>query len=283
MGGGLKQAVKALPVLGPHVTPLRRALANPGAFRRQRANAGVFLLNTMRKSGSHFLMSILANYLWLELLGERGRLDFRSMGEMIWNQRTGAERVALLRDETGYSTWRWEHENPLIRFNNARAIVHTYRNPLDTFVSRFHYLYLNRERGAGTPIEQAIELEVPAFAWHYGAVRAIEHRPNVRRIAYESLVRDPCRVVEELLEFAHLPVAPRTIARAVEASAAHHVVADEQRYGLVGRNLVGGARSSFIRSGEIGEWRSALEAGHVRRIEEILDSEGVSLQEFALE
>jgi hypothetical protein len=254
-------------------------------IRAQRGYGGCFLLNTMRKSGSHYLMSILANYLWLELLGSPERLDYPAMKAEIWNQRRTGPALERLRELTGYAAWIWEHENYVIRYNNARTIVHTYRNPLDTIVSRYFYLYANRaDRSRDVGLSEAIELETPAFAWHYAAVRAIGRRPNVLRVAYEQLVRDPAATGAEVLERSGLPVATDGLERAVSASSRKQVSEDEARHGLEEGNLVGdGMTASFIRSGEIGEWKRLFGTEQVRRIEEILADYRIGLDEFTLE
>lgn len=263
---------------------LLRALRDPGACRAQRTFDGCFLLNTIRKSGGHYLMSMLANYLWFAYLDGRERLDFVAMKDTIWNQVATPATERLLQ-ATGYRRWVWEHENPAIGFNNARTIVHTYRNPLDALVSRWFYTYVNRPGQARmVSIEEALELEIPAFAWHYRAVRAIGRRPNVRRISYEALVRDPLATLAGMLEFAGVGLDEPLVERAVAAASIPNVREDERRHGLEGGNLVGaGVTSSFVRSGVVGEWRDVLGERELRRIEELLAAERISLDEFVLE
>lgn len=283
MAGVLKRSLRQLPPVQARLRAARIAFRDPHALRAQRRYAGAFLLNTMRKSGSHYLMSIVANFLWLEMLDGRERLDFVAMKDVLWNQPPDTPNVRRLRELTGYSRWVWEHENPLIRFNNARTIVHTYRNPLDTLVSRWQYLYVNRTSERDVDLDRAIESEVPPFAWHYVAVRSIASRPNVHRIAYERLVRDPVNEAADLLRFIGLQPSDDVVAQAVDASSRERVVDDERRHGLKQGNLVGGAAASFIRSGEVGEWRSYLDARQVNRIEDLLTEQGIALAEFVLD
>jgi hypothetical protein len=282
---GLKRPLKQLPGLGSMLVLARLVRADPAGARRQRTFRGCFLLNSMRKSGTHYVMSLLANYLWFEFLGGEERLDYLRMKQLIWSRGAPAAELAELREATGYGAWVGEHENALIRLNNARAILHVYRNPLDALVSRWFYTYVNRADGdALVTLAEAIEREVPAFAWHYGAVRAISGRPNLRRIAFEDVVRRPEEVLEQVLRFAAIPVRVDGIHRALAASTVEQVRADERRHGLEQGNLVGrNMTASFIRNGRVGEWKALLGPDHVARIERILRGYRISLDEFVLE
>lgn len=288
--GTLRHTLKGLPVVGDWLTPVQQALRQPSALRRQRAYGGVLLFNTQPKSGSVYLKTIVGNYIWARYLGHAERIDFKTLNDTLVNQPADSPAVRSFAEATGYTEWRAEHDNPLIMFNNARTIVHTYRNPLDNFVSRYYWYYVHRDNPPGTPrhgatISDAIELDVPALAWQYAALRSMASRSNVQRIAYERLVRNPGEVGADVIRFCFRndPVDADVLAMAVEASSADRVIGDEQRYGLVGANFVGQASTSFIRNGEIGEWRSVLDERSIRRIEEILAAHRISFDEFTLE
>jgi hypothetical protein len=235
------------------------------------------------------MLSILGNYAWFRYLDGTERLDFPELKALVYGQEPSNAEVKRLPAATRYSAWRWEHDNPLIWFNNARTILHTYRNPLDNFVSRYYWFYVNRDNSAsvrqGATLQDAIELDVPPIAWHYASVRDIARRANVHRVAYEDLIREPAATAREALRFAFRPdaVDDDALRAALHASSADNVVADEKRHGLTDGNLVGQAKVSFIRSGAIGEWRDVLAGSDVARIEQILAAHRVSLDEFVLE
>jgi hypothetical protein len=286
----LARRVKALPLVRESAALLRTGVHDWSRVSAQRQYANCLLLNTMRKSGSHYLMAISANYLLFTAFPDAERFDFTTMKEDVWSWSAWtapdrSERAAALSAAAGYRAFVQEHENPLIAFNNARTIVHLYRNPLDALVSRYFYLYVNRVEAEEPPaLSDVIDREIPGWAWHYDSVRRIGRRANVRRECYERLVREPAETAAAILSFAGLPVDEDVLARAVESSSTDKVRSDESRLGLTEGNVVGvGMTTSFIRSGAIGEWKERLAAEDVARVERLLHAERISLDEFVLE
>jgi Sulfotransferase domain len=289
----LKTAVRCSPV-GEATGLAYRVLRSPQYALAERAFGDAFLLVSMRKSGTHYTMSLLANYLSFHFLGGEDRVDFRAMEQDVWawcepksraaRQRRNNESLDRLRASTPYHCWLWRHANGLIRLNNAKTIIGTYRNPLDTFVSCYHFWYINRRVSAVPSIDDAIEIEIPSIAGEYADVRVAARRRNGMRVAYERLVRDPLGTLDEVLEFARIERDADDELRAVEASAAEHIASDEARYCPDGGNLVGTDMTvGFVRSGKVGEWKGFLGNAQLRRIEELLKEYRITLDEFVLE
>ncbi len=260
-------------------------LTTPYDYYLQKQYTNSMLLNTMRKSGSHYLMSILSNYFAFEFLKKTERLGFLEMKEMVWNTKVNSDERSTLEKKTGYSNYYWEHENRLIKYNNAKKIIHTYRNPLDLLVSRFFYNHKNRikQTNINHPRE-LIDTELPKFIQHFKHISRIRNRENVLLIAYEDLTRNPYSTCEEILRFLEINCNKKILKKAIEVSDKKHVKNDEQRYGSEGSNVVGhNMTESFVRSGKIGEWKEYFTVEDISNIDSKLNKSGISLSHFILE
>ena len=303
----LSKRLKSIPVLGALAGKGYQALSVAVNIKEQRGYRNAFLLNAMRKSGSHYLMAIIANYLIFEFIGEGDRLGFLEMRRRVWpvyagkppnSQKLNPEESLVsdkLFEATKYRYWVHQHENDYIRFNNARTIVHTYRNPMDTIVSRYYYDYKNRkdDDSGFTHPREVIDVFLPRIIRHYKSVKDIANRPNVKMIAYEDLIRKPLDTTIDILRFADIKVNYTNIQKAIEASSSDWVKRDEERYKAEkppefmakdSVNAVGvGMTSSFIRSGEIGEWKEYFNESDVKYIASELENHGIALSDFILE
>ena len=237
----------------------------------------------MRKSGTHYLMSMIANYLWFAFADGAERLDYVEMEQTIWNAKPPTETLARLELATGYTSWWIRHDAPLIWFNNARTIVHTYRNPLDSLVARYHFFSVNRAVPIYTSLDEALPQETEAFIGEYLPARALATRPNVLRISYEKLVREPAATLEAILDRAGIPCADNVLSRALDAGRPEHVARDEKRYDSPGSLVGSDMTTSFIRSGAIGEWKTVLGDEQVSRVKQMLGRHRISLDEFVLD
>jgi hypothetical protein len=288
-GQRLARTVKGLPMMREARAVVRSGRRARVDIATQRRFTGCLLLNSMRKSGSHFLMSIIANYLLHTVSPEATRFDFKTMKKHLWwgwtwEREKATELNRRLCAVAGYRAFVFEHENPLLLFNTSAAILHMYRNPLDALVSRYFYFYVNREDPDSVALDDVIDLEIPSWSWHYESVRRVERFKNLKRECYERLVRDTHDTSAEIIRFCQIRLDEVVLARAIASSAADNVRKDEQAHGLAQGNLVAvNMTESFIRSGQIGEWKSYLTDAHLARIERLLHAERISLDEFILE
>ena len=74
----------------------------------------------------------------------QNRLNFIEIKKKIWNVQSVESIIPKIVNGTGFKRFIWEHENKYLRYNNAKKIICTYRNPLDLIVSRYFYNYKNR-------------------------------------------------------------------------------------------------------------------------------------------
>ncbi len=107
------------------------------------------LLRTMRKSGSHFLHSLIGNYINLQYNRNKytKRLDHPTLRKVFWSSNKYLIDNTLY-TETGFKHFIFEHDfecNYRVAFN-AKKLINLYRNPLDIFTSMYYYDFKNREK-----------------------------------------------------------------------------------------------------------------------------------------
>jgi len=281
----MKEIIKKSPWLFNLLKRIYSISVLPFNIYKQTQYSNALLLNTMRKSGSHYLMSILGNYFIFKFFQDTNRLGFLEMKERIWNVDKNTEELRLLSDKIGFSRFFWEHENELIKYNNAKKIIHTYRNPLDLLVSRYFYNHKNRLKD--TTIAHPRELindEINKFIKHFNAIYEIKDRENVHLVAYEDLIRNPLETSKNILEFLEIDYDEIELLKAIESSSKKNVKKDEKRYGVEGSNVVGkDMTESFVRSGKIGEWKEYFIEDDIKKVEKLLNKENISLNNFILE
>lgn len=275
----LKEIIKKMPITGDI------ALKQYIIFQ-QKKNINTLLLNTMLKSGSHFLMSIMANYLFFQYIKNEGHIGFLEMKKHIWNAEIKeSKKLSIICLQTGFSNFVWQHDNEYIKYNNAKKIVHMYRNPLDLIVSR--YFWFNKSRKCHTDInspQEYIETDLKRFIEHYKNIATISNKNHLKRIAYEELIRSPYTVMKDVIAFCGIEYSHENLEKSIQESSRKKVRDDEKKYGVDGSNVVGeNMKSSFVRSGAIGEWKQYFDAKDVLKIEEILGKEKIFLDEFILE
>lgn len=244
------------------------------------------LLNTMPKSGSHYLMSILANYFNFKFLSSNSRLGFLEMKELIWDVNNDSNTLKIIEKYTGFNRFFFQHENKYIKYNNAKKIILLFRNPLDLLISRFYYFYKNRlypEMNIQHPRE-LINDYIKRFAYHYKYFNKMQNRNNVILVQYEDLIRYPLETTKKIFNFMEIEYDERIVMKAVDASKKENVKKDEKKYHVEGSNVIGAnMKESFVRSGKIGEWKEYFSENDIERIDKILKKEGISLSQFILE
>ncbi len=283
----IKRKIKVMPIVGDMAFYLYKVSLFPLKVAEQKKHKNALLLNSMMKSGSHYFMSVLANYLHYKYLQATDRLDFVAMKELIWNvNEEKSKELKIIKEETGYSAFIWQHFNPFIKYSNAKKIIHLYRNPLDIIISRYYYDYVNRlnyDSPVNSPSD-IIEIILKEYILHYRSIDEIKEKEKVLKIAYESLILRPVETFEKALDFLGIEKDVKILKNAIEASSQEKVKEDEKKRGLQNGNLVGkNMKSGFIRSGKIGEWKDYFSQKDIDKIEAILGEESFSLDQFILE
>ena len=251
------------------------------------------LLRTMRKSGSHLFLSSLGNYINLQYNNGSKRLDYPTLKQTIWDDSWCHENKALL--NTGYKSLIFKHDfEAWNRYVLAsKRIINLYRNPFDMCVSLYFYDYKNRNKtegnqkrldqykGVESPVE-FMESFIDRYISSYKELKHFAKYDSAINYCYEELVTDTYLVMQNALEFCDIAVDEENLNKAILFSSKEMMVKDECTYGktyLVGRDM----KSSFIRSGKVGEWKEYFSDQDFSKFADILFRNGISTDEFILE
>ena len=107
------------------------------------------LIRTMQKSGSHFLISCLGNYINLEYNPSHTnkRIDYPTLKNKIYTgKKINKNNEFYFFNNTGYQSFIFDHDFDL-NFKecfNSKSVINLYRNPLDFFTSMYYFDYKNR-------------------------------------------------------------------------------------------------------------------------------------------
>ena len=255
------------------------------------------VLNSIQKSGTHYLRMLITNYLFCTYHNISQRISYKDMDEMhfpnvresLFNRTKQTRYIYPIANNpikrTPYEDFVCGHSTSYLNISSASRIIHLYRNPFDYIVSKFYYSYKNRpERSSwyGHP-RDVIDMELAVYIPHYKYMKEIaEKRTDVLRIPYEILIRNPFDILLFILNWANIDIDIQSIKQAVEFSDKEHVRKEEYE---LGKAIVApdGYKGSFIRSGKIGEWKDYFSSEDRRKIENMLRENGLNLSEFILD
>ena len=164
------------------------------------------ILNTMARSGSHFLMSILSNYFYYELTKSKDILTLDVIRKKLWNtefkqneQNSNFKKSVL--NYLGVQDLIFEHYNPFIKFYNCKFYLFLYRNPLDCLVSRYFFFYKNRKKSSHNNLTSVILKELPYYTKQFKIMKKMSNNKNVKIICYENLIVNPFETALDILKF----------------------------------------------------------------------------------
>lgn len=264
------------------------------------------VLDTIRKSGTNYLRIIVSNYLNLLYSGSEERISYSDMKEMFPNQRDFVlfpekyvefnvqKEVVGIRDDhfikkAGYSDFLFGHDDfEYHQFSSARKIIHLYRNPLDMCVSYYYFSYKNRigsEYKKEEKIDLAISHLIKYYMQHYVFMKEFSAKSDkVMRLSYESLYRNTFDVVYILFKWLNFPIHVGKIRLAIENSSIKKAREEER---VLGRAVVMPKNStftgSFVRSGNIGQWKEHFTTVEVQTLVRLLKKYGICVDEFVME
>lgn len=274
-------------------TPAKRGVKAAYYYSRWRFKEKDFIiLNSIQKSGTNYFRRLMANYLvmYFERRDEPVTYDeFHS--KLFPNVRDayleGYKKYVSphpIMASTPYADFVYGHKPTFLEHCPGR-IIFLYRNPLDNIVSMYFFRYKNRperENLYNHPRE-VIDLVLPNFMYRYTLARDISRRkPNLLRVPYELLVREPFETLHLVLNYLGLPIDVATIAKVVEASS-FNAVRKEEEMRETPMHAPEGFKEFFTRSGKIGEWKDYFEEADVKKIASKLANNGIELGEFILE
>ena len=234
----------------------------------------LLILGTIARSGTHYMMLLLANYLRLLLSSDEAVTPslMNSMFPNNWHinylsyhkapfgpffdaplkagdvDLSAAGLDDVTRSHALFQTVYWRRTK----------VLHLYRNPLDYSVSLFNYKYKNREnadRSVQSPkdvLEQRFENYSNMYNSYKGA--AMSGKYNLLRFSYEALIQDPQFYLDATIRWLGLEPETDLVEIAVRRASIKQTKEAEARGEKVNPTAVG-LRGSFISSGQIGQWR----------------------------
>jgi hypothetical protein len=275
-----RQAILRAPFLMPALSSYHR-LSNQNLNNKYlELHKNSIVLNTMRKSGSHYLMSVLGNYVFNFYSSNYSRVDLLYIKSEIFNSKLKEEFSKVLKVKNIH----WQHENIYLYNSPANYILHTYRNPLDSLVSRIYYNYINRSNIVNFNMQEAIDESLFRYALHYHQVKFASKKKNIGLFAYEDMILQPENTFKSVLHFLEIEYDSELLLFSIDASRKSLVKKDEKKYCKSGGNFVAeNSVSSFVRSGKVGEWVEVFSDQQVEYIFSRLKKYKINVNEFIIE
>jgi len=158
-----------------------------------------------------------------------------------------------------------------------RRAIYVVRDPRDVALSQYHYLRKLARIEDEFPIEDFVERFLAGDLNHHlgswgenvGSWLATRARhPGFLLLRYEDLVSGTARELTRVADFAGLPAAPESIARAVERSSSEKMRENEKELDQRSMQIKRGRQDvPFVPSAKSGGWRNDLPEPQIARIE----------------
>ena len=250
----------------------------------------LLIIGTIYKSGTHYLLFLLANYLRLLSGTANGHVTPPEMFEMFPNDqpyltfnsppsyKQPTPHLKLL----GLDDLTYMHAAYFSLYWGGSRVVHLYRNPLDFAVSIFFHFYQGYGREISGPVE-VLDRELDSYIERYLSYREVAKagNTNLLRISYEDLVTYPEACLGMVLRWLGTEPDPSIIKMATQ----HSRVETVRQFEEAGMPI--DARTQFTgrfaRNGSIGQWKQYFGSADVERTRQRLSTHGIKLEEFTLE
>jgi hypothetical protein len=263
------------------------------------------ILSSMQKSGTNYLRLLISNYLYILHSNDiSNKLDYDAVQHSFPNVRSyvlsGKENIAYSRsfislDTVGYTDFIYDHgcfsESLNLRMNFVfksllgKKTIYLYRNPYDNLISMYYYKFGNRvgSKSSYSHPRELIKDFIPQFCRRYMVQKALAAQAGALMISYEELIRDPVSTLRRLLNHLDLSFDESAAKVALESSSIKSVKAMEKKRGKAIHSPKEGLTGSFIRSGQIGQWKEYFSAQDLIEIKAIINSYSISIDDFIIE
>lgn len=248
-------------------------------------------LCTVPKSGTNYTRFLLANYLNILENSGGGGVNYDDMhsffipvtSNLVKNTEQCLRNNKLSESlyRYGYSIITYEHgKSSLVSKGcSPRKIILIYRNPLDQAISMFHYHKLKYGKEGFSKVKNILFM---SYVKHYRALGSMKNTSNYR-ITYENLIRNPDLTLTGLLAFLDLPLDESVIRKAVDFSSRDKIRKMEMERGCsIHTSKHMPTNMSFVRSGQIGQWKAIFTRQDLVESEAFFRSKGFNLFSFDL-
>ena len=240
------------------------------------------LLRSMTKSGSHYLLCIIGNYINKLYFKQNQRISITDLKKTIWN--TNLYNRNLINDldklENFYFKFFWflhDYESMRVHYLNCKKVIHLYRNPFDCLTS--NYFFFIKKRKLKVEILDYIDDYMPKYIRSYQIMKKYKNKNNILSISYEELIQNTKKTLETLLFFLNFEINSDLLEKALADSTKDQLIREEKNYSL--KNLVSPkVDTSFVRSGEIGNFKNNLSSLEIDKIKKYLNKHNIKEKEF---
>jgi len=262
----------------------------------------VLILGTVARSGTHYMMILLANYIAYTMNKDEGfdpmemnrifpnnwhlsYIDYHKLpfGKFYKGEITMPNKIIR---NIGIGDLTRSHSVFQRLFWKKSKILHLYRNPLDYSVSLYNYKHKKRESNPdrkSSPHEVLLDKFDNYIEMYKSYVEAAKSgKYYVLRVAYEQLIREPDFYLKSILTWLGLEPDEKGLKFAVEMSSIKKTKESELK-GAVINPTAEGLKGSFISSGQVGQWKKYFSDDELNYWRERFDEEGVPLDNFILE
>lgn len=270
------------------------------------------VLSSMEKSGTNYVRLFLTNYIY-NCLSETKEFEkieydrmhnelFRNIRYFIISQETQfyPQNFQLhFSNQVRYSDFMYDHGCFLDKVDNntlftkltkiglnPKKTLFLYRNPYDILVSRYYYFFKNRigKQDAKQHPRELIDSEIPRFARKFANMKSRSSaNSSFELMAYEDLKLNTSEAFTSILKHFNIPLDAQLLEQSIEAASAKNVKQTENRMGKAIHGPKTGLSGSFVRSGNIGQWKEYFNEQDKKKINQILKNHSIDISEFILE
>ena len=239
-----------------------------------------FLLRTMTKSGSHYLLSIIGNYILRKYLKKKNRTSILDLRNNLWNNNLHKINKFNYLDKINkfeYKQFWWLHDFESMRYHylKCKKVINLYRNPFDCLVSNYYYFYKNRN--IDLEISKYIDYYMPKYIQSFKIIDKFKNKKNIMNISYEELIKNTESTIKKILLFLNLEINKDLIRIAISDSSMDNLQLEEKN-NL--KNLISNdVNISFIRNRSLKSNINELSHSDIEKIKKYLNKSNIIFKE----
>lgn len=266
----------------------------------------MLILGTIARSGTHYTLFLLANY--LKIADSKGN-DMTAVRPSEMNQMfpnnwhlsyLNSRKIPVgpifsgkhhkptkLLDLIGLNDISRSHVLYQTRFWKKSPVLHIYRNPLDYAVSYYHYMHKNRKSESKTmpnnPFE-VLQMQFENYVAMYKSYEAASRDCNrkILRMSYEDIKTKPVPCLRIILRWIGIEPKEEYLECAVNNSSIE-VIKNMESGGEIVNPTANLKKGKFARNGNIGQWRDYFDSYQFSEAEKMFKDVGINLSDFTLE
>jgi len=243
-------------------------------------------LFSQMKSGTTFLCNVIASYNSLILNGE---IDQQKIAEqkisdlgVLRIPNTDLLNLVYLRqkfyEKHKYPTLIQTHYpfNFTLKNNVPKKTIILYRNPFDFTASYYFYFYKNTTDLSHLTINEVIQDTLEHYKkFYFQQKNILDLNKNCLVVSYENLITNKEITLKKIAEFyLDKSINSNYLIQAIESNSVENTKFMEEKFGRM-LNKDNANKTSFIRSGIVGDYKNSLPKDVILKIENFLEKEKI--------